>query len=350
MPTLPALEFLTASARPDLPPAVVCFGEDDFLRRLARVKVRETLFGAEDDFSSLRMTGKDASLADVLDALRTVSLFGSQRSLVLIEDADDFVSQYRGQLETYLEKPSSVGILILDVRTWAKTTRLYKLLDKVGLQIDCSASKPAALRSWLVKWSSGRHKAKLDPDAADVLLEIIGPELGLLDQELAKLAPATGEGARITASLVQEMVGGWRTKTTWDMLDAALAGDAREALQQLDRLLSAGEHPVALLGPIGFSLRRFAAAARIIERLQSAGRRTTVREALTQAGVKSFVMAKSESQLRQLGPQRASKLDQWLLKADLDLKGESRLAPRVVLEALVCRLSKAAMPAAQARR
>ena len=342
MATLTALDFLSGKSAPDIPGAVVCFGEDDFLRRLAREHLRQLLFADSDDFSTRRIAGREAELAEVLDDLRTVSLFGAERTLVLVEDADDFVSKHRPQLESYLEKPSSAGVLILDVRTWPKNTRLFKALDKSGLQIDCSSPKPAALRSWLAKWAPSRHGAKLDGSAAELLLEIIGPELGLLDQELAKLAAYAGSEGKITAEMVKELVGGWRAKTTWEMLDAALGGEAREALTQLDRLLSAGEHPVALLGPIGFTLRRFASTARIINRAQAAGKRITVRDALKQAGIKPFVIAKSESQLRQIGPQRAARLDRWLLDADLALKGESRLPPRFVLEQLICRLSKAA--------
>ena len=342
MATLTALDFLSAKSPPEIPSVVACFGEDDFLRRLARDRLRETLLADGEDFSSRRVTGKDAELATVLDDLRTVSLFGSDRTLVQLDDADEFVSKHRGQLEKYLEKPSNAGVLILEVRAWPKNTRLYKALDKTGLQIDCAAPKPAKLRSWLNKWSSARHGAKLDGAAAELLLEIIGPELGLLDQELAKLAAFAAEEARITAQMVKELVGGWRAKTTWEMLDAALGGEAREALSQLDRLLAAGEHPVALLGPIGFTLRRFAAAARNIDRTQAQRKRITVRDALAQAGIKPFVLAKSEQQLRQIGPKRAGKLDRWLLEADLALKGASRLAPRFVLERLVCNLSKAA--------
>ena len=62
---------------------------------------------------------------------------------------------------------------------------------------------------------------------------------------------------------MQELVGGWRAKTAWEMIDAALAGNARAALAQLDRLLLAGEHPIGILAQIGSTLRRFAAAVRL---------------------------------------------------------------------------------------
>ncbi len=61
------------------------------------------------------------------------------------------------------------------------------------------------------------------------------------------------------------------------MLDAALAGDTRQAMLQLDRLLLAGEAPIALLAQIGASLRRLAAAARIVVQSEHARRRINLR-------------------------------------------------------------------------
>jgi DNA polymerase-3 subunit delta len=124
------------------------------------------------------------------------------------------------------------------------------------------------------------------------------------------------------------------------MLDAALAGDAPTALVELDRLLIGGENPIGLLGQIGSTLRRLAAATRLVEEAEQAGRRASLRAALEEVGVRPFVVAKSESQLRQLGRQRAGKLCQWLLDADLALKGDSQLPARTVLEQLVVRMAR----------
>jgi DNA polymerase-3 subunit delta len=172
--------------------------------------------------------------------------------------------------------------------------------------------------------------------------------MGLLDQELAKLAAAAGQSA-ITAELVQQLVGGWRAKTAWDMLDAALEGRTKQALVELDRLLLSGEMPIAILGQIAASLRRFAAAARHIEQAEAAGRKTSLRQALEAAGVKPvpFIMNKAEAQLKQLGRQRAGQLLSWLLEADLALKGGSSSPPkaRIVLEQLLVRISTPAKPA-----
>ena len=65
-------------------------------------------------------------------------------------------------------------------------------------------------------------------NAAVLLLELgFGPEFGLLDQELAKLALYADKSGKVTEKLVQELGGGWRTQTAWELIDAALFGRRR---------------------------------------------------------------------------------------------------------------------------
>ena len=103
---------------------------------------------------------------------------------------------------------------------------------------------------------------------------------------------------------------------------------------QLDRLLASGENPIGLLAQISASLRRLAAATRLILQAEAAGRRIALRQALEQAGIRAFVLQKAERQLRRLGRQRGGQLYRWLLEADLDLKGDSTIPPHI-LERLV---------------
>lgn len=342
---LAAIDFL--AEKHDAPPGVCAlFGDEPLLKRLVRRVLRATALAGEDaEFSEFSFTGDQVVWRDVSDALATRSLFGGGRRLVIVDGADDFVSAHRAALEDYVARPATDAVLVLDVGSWPSNTRLYKAVTANGWNIDCSSPAPAKLSKWLVARALAEHRVKLDAAAVEALLEIVGPQLGLLDQELAKLAAFVGDQKHVTADVVNDLVGGWRAKTTWDMLDAALAGDASAALVQLDRLLLSGENPVGLLAQMAASLRRMATAARLIEQDIAEGRRPQLRPALEQAGIKSFVLGKTEGQMRQLGRGRASKLGDWLLESDLALKGGSGLEPRHVLETLIARMSKTAAAA-----
>jgi DNA polymerase-3 subunit delta len=337
--TLHAFEYLNQPEKHPPRPVCAVYGDEAFLRRQALLKLREAVLGGEEgDFSFTAVEGRKAEWRDVQEDLSTVAMFGGGRRLVLVEEADEFVSRYRGELEDYTAKPSRTGVLALDITTFPATTRLYKSVAADGLAIDCSTPATAKLCKWLVDWAKKFHRAVLPQPAAEMLVEIIGPELGLLDQEIAKLALTAGS-ERITPEMVTKYVGGWRAKTTWEMLDAALDGKVREAMQQLDRLLASGEQPIGILGQISASLRRLAAATRLILLAEASGRRIALPQALERAGTKPFVLQKAERQLRRLGRVRGAKLYEWLLEADLDLKGDSAMPPRLILERLIVRLA-----------
>ncbi len=356
--TIPVLEFLAVADKPR--PAGICvlFGDEPFLKRLALEEVRKLIVGKQSDVPVTTHDCEDAlpQWRDVADEVATVSLFGGgSPRLVILERADAFVSANRQRLEDYVAKPKSSGVLLLEVDEWAANTRLYKAVDQAGLQINCRPPEKqqgktksldgGAIVKWIVSWGKSQHQVTLDKDAAQLLLDLTGPSFGILDQDLAKLALFVKTGQKVTADLVQQIVGGWRTKTTWDLVDAASAGDAGEALVQLDRLLQSGEHPLALVGSISWSLRRYAAATRIFQQAERRGERMGLKDALTQAGVRDWpfgALAKNEDRLKQLGRQRASKIYRWLLELDLSLKGTHSAdnRGRWALEQLILRMTK----------
>lgn len=347
-------DFLAATGPASRVPVCVLFGGEPFLKRLALHELRRRVVGEETPIAEFE--GPVAEWRDVVDELATVSLFGGGGPRVaVVQDADKFVTKFRDKLEDFVAKPKPTGLLVLDVETWASNTKLYKAVDQAGLQIECRPPEIARgknkvldegrLAKWLSQWSQTQHEAALPADAAKVLLELVGPEFGLLDQELAKLALFAGRGGAITPVMVQDVVGGWRTKTTWELIDAAADGDTGEALRQLDRLLQAGQEPIALFGQIAWSLRRFTVATRIFQDAERDQRRVPLAAALEQAGFRKWPpqeLQKAERQLIQLGRDRAGRLTRWLLDADLSLKGShsSPARARFVLEHLFAKLSK----------
>ncbi len=334
------------------------FGDEPFLKSEVIGALRTATLSDDDgEFSWHALVGDEADPRSVFDELATVALFGGGRRMVLVSEADDFVSAHRSLLEDYAAKPCDTGVLVLDVKSWPSNTRLYKQLAESGLQIDCKAPSEGALVEWLRDRAERQYHATFARGAAERLVEIVGPQMGRLDQETAKLSllaarePAASGAAKatITIELINDAVGGWRAKTAWEMIDAAAAGDAREALIQLDRLILAGESPVALMGQIAWRFRQLAAAAQIAVQAQRAGQRVNLRHALEQVGVKTWqgAMEKAEANLRQLGARRAARLDRWLLDADLALKGSSSSGDRarLVLEQLFVRMSRQLSPA-----
>ncbi len=340
---VPATIFLASPDKHPIGSVCAVSGGETFLKMEVILALRSQYLGGEqDEFSLTRFDGREnLAIRDVFDALAMVSLFGSGRRMVIVEDADEFVSENRGELEDYVAKPQRGGVLVLEVNSWPSTTRLAKAVAAHGLAIECKALNEPQTKRWIIGRAKSRYDVRVDASAVDTLLELLPPELGILEQELAKLSLLVGKSGIIDGDLVSGNVGGWRTRTTWDMVDAAAEGRAADAIVQLGRLIAAGEKPQGLLPQMSHSLRQLAAATQLIEVAERAGNRIGLRSALQQAGVPPFKLDAAEQQLRQLGRERGKQIVSWLLAADLAVKGHNSAdnRARLELERLMVRLS-----------
>lgn len=207
-----ATEFLSSSDPFQPVPVLVLFGSERFLKREVLQRI-PGCHGDEADLSLVRFDGDSAEFRHVMSELSTVSMFGDQR-IVLVEGADDFVSEHRAALEKYVARPSRASLLILDVQSWPKSTRLYKAVEATGLALECSELKGAALVKWLQRMASQGFQKQLEREAAALMVHLAGDNLGLLQQEVNKVAAYVGEAGTITPEDVAKVVGGWRMETT----------------------------------------------------------------------------------------------------------------------------------------
>jgi DNA polymerase-3 subunit delta len=333
-----ALTFVEQRPPAEFKPVYVLAGEDRFLKRLAREAVRRWVLGeGEDDFAASTHDGETATLADVRDELATLPFLAARR-LVIVQDADSFVTRHREGLEKYVAAPSATGVLVLEVKSWKSNTRLAKAVPD-SATVDCTTPKPAQLVPWIRRWAGKQYGKELTAPAAELLVELVGPEMGVLDQELAKLAVYVGDRPRVDQADVDLLVGHSRAETAWQMLDALAEGKQGAALTTLHYLLDQGEDPIGLLGALSWQLRRVAQVARLAQEGVPLG------GAMSRAGVQPFAQRRVEQILRVLGP-RSLRIYDWLTETDLAMKSTDHLPPGILLERLLIKLAGASGPTA----
>ncbi|TWU42069.1 DNA polymerase III subunit delta [Novipirellula artificiosorum] len=328
----------------ELPAVAAVYGSDTTLRSWVLAAL-----SADGDVTSF--DGDVVRWADLRDDLATASLFDfdGKRSII-VRDADKFVSNHRPELEKYVSKPGTSNRFLLDLSSLASNTRLYKAIAGDHLVVACTSTSDKKLgitattrRKFLCGYVAKRHQAVLAADAADALVEMIGDEIGMLETEIAKLALYRGPGEVIDEPLVRDVVAGWQGKTVWQITDAIASGDAAEAMRQLDKLMSGGQRPIALLPQIAWSLRRLGMATAVVEHREREGRSVQLEDALAAAGInRPSEIQQAKKQLRGLGRARGKQLLPWLLDADLRLKGthSAEGRDRFLLEQLVMRMAK----------
>ncbi len=160
-----ALEWLRASNAGPIRPVYTVFGDDSYLIRESIAAIAQAVLPDEDRESGItRFSGPVAVLATVLDEVCTLPFF-SKRRLVIVDEADPFVTKYRKDLEVYVVNPSHSGTLLLQTKQWTATTKLAQLVEKTGLAINASAPRETELVAWVSELAQTRFARGSPPTA-----------------------------------------------------------------------------------------------------------------------------------------------------------------------------------------
>jgi DNA polymerase-3 subunit delta len=326
-----AFDFLDQPPTAPLAGLWVIHGDDRWLRKTTEQAFHRLVLGGDDAVGPVRFDDPTCDWSDVARQLTSVSLFGPPISYVVVDDADKFVSAHRGELEAWAVRRPTGAVLLLGVSSWPGNTRLAKLLATQGQAIDSNLPSTGAgfgkttdtkrVGAWLQSRAKSAHQFTLSREAAENLLSRSEHELGLLDQHLAKLALYAISGRKVDVNLVEEVIGGWRQRDSFVMLQLALDGRGLEAVEQLDRLLQGSEVPQMMFGALAHILRKYAQAVRILEQQERRTGRRDMKQALAQAGFYPSELEVAQRRLRHLGRERSRQLYARLLEMDLALKG-----------------------------
>lgn len=292
---------------------------------------------------------------DVFDEAATVAMFATATRTAVVRGADPFVTKARAALEQLAASRGSRGLVVLEVKSLPGNTRLAKAIASHGILIEASVPPRMNLAAWLRKWAKAVHRCTLPAATAERLLERLGSDLGQLTQAVQRLAAAGG--STIPPEAVDDLAGGPRERSAWQMAEAASVGKAAEALAMLGDLLESGENPIGLTAQMASVFKRLSTAARLLSLPRDEGRPASLEDALRAAGVAAWPKALDAAReaLVRLGPERARALPFWLLATDRALKGDASrgLRSRLALERLICKMkadNTTTRPAATDRR
>ena len=183
--------------------------------------------------------GEKVAFPEVIDDLQTMP-FLSQYRLVIISDADKFVTAYREKLEAYLEKPSETGMLMLHMKSFPGNTRLAKKAAAVGWTYKFEELNDKELPKFVADYAKNEHGIKIKPDVVQLLIELAGSSSGQLINEIDKLAAyLVGEDKKeITEKEIETLVGNNRQYDAFNVIDAISQRNSPKALDLLDQMLA----------------------------------------------------------------------------------------------------------------
>jgi DNA polymerase-3 subunit delta len=243
--------------------AFFLFGEEEFLKEEAAGRIVDAhLDPATREFNLDQFQGSEGSVETLASILQTPPMMAEWRVVVVREvQALAGSPRARSLIESLVERelPGLVVILLGQIPERSRA-QIYELLKSKTRAVEFSPLTPGDIPGWLMERATAEGM-ELEPDAARALAAAIGPVVGVLDRELAKLRDFVGERRRIAAADVEAAVGRVTQQNRWDWFDLVGTGRLTEARAALPILFDAKESGVGLVLGLGTHFLRLALAA-----------------------------------------------------------------------------------------
>jgi len=328
-------QVVAEAAKGRVRPIYLLYGTEYYYRRAIISALRQELFkDAEPGMCLSEYDGKSKELAvgRVLDDVRTLTFFGGMR-LVIVENADGFVSENKDVLGRYAKAPSKTGCLVLlcdevpDQR-WV----LAKEIDAHGAQVACVTPKYGPLLAWMKTRARELGKNLAHP-AAQALSDIVGPDLAQLDSHIQMLVTYVGSRKSIEEQDVLAAVDQEKVTEIWDLLDGVASKNARKALEAFDRLLPKAGMESARLASISGTLLKLRTVKKMMDTIRDE------QKVIQRLKMHPYAAKKSIEQSRRFSWQDLDRGLRGALEADIAIKS-SRMEPRLAVETFIVELCR----------
>jgi DNA polymerase-3 subunit delta len=252
-------QFLARVKRNEIPPVCLFLGQESYNRR----RCHESLVqGVEPE----QYDASETSLAAIIDDARAMSLFASERLIFVIgaeaamprtirDEPDDPGSGGAdglavGVLEAYVKNPTPGVTLVFEATRWdlegedkPKTERARKFFGAIPDVVEFRRFTADEARAELNRIARDAN-LKLDPAAAEALVEALAADVSRIAVEVEKLSLY---GKPVTADDLPLLVPDARQSTIFALVNALGRKDRVRSLEVLDALVREGEYlPLAL--------------------------------------------------------------------------------------------------------
>jgi len=329
------------------PTFYVFHGADEFTRAETLADFKRRL-GPPDtvDLNTTILDGKTLTLAELHHVCDAIPFLAEKRLVIVEGLLTQLTSRKDRKLSTaqkehlaaltdYLPHlPETTRLVFVEEKPLPASHPVLQLAqrEKAGYVKRFDPPDVKALPRWIEK-RVHKHGGEIEPQASRQLAAVVGADLRLLDQEIAKLVTYTNAERAITGTDVDNVVPYAQAAIVFDMVDALGQRDGRTAAQTLHRLLDAGEHPLGLLAMI---VRQFRLLIQVKE-LKADG--ATPRDVAKKLGVHPFPAGKLYNQAIHFSAAQLEAVYRHLLDTDVDIKS-GKIEAEVALDLLVAGLAE----------
>lgn len=217
---------------------IIMHGTESYLLSQHLIKLREHFQSVKGEVDVIHFDGTTATVADVLDEVRSYSLMQLYK-IVVVNNADEFVKidNHRKILEHYTESPAEHTTLVLRASIW-RAGNLDKMVTKIGQIVICEPPSVAKAVAFTQQRCSKRYDCTIDTAAANLMVERIGTKLDRIDTELSRLSLMIEDGKPIDIALVRDQINLSREEEAWELQSVLLYGNPVKAMEKVSELIN----------------------------------------------------------------------------------------------------------------
>jgi DNA polymerase-3 subunit delta len=332
------------------PVVYIYHGDDPFA---IQCQVKEFLVQLGDpglvDLNTTRLDGRQASEDDLFSAANSMPFLAERRVVILSNPFARIQSDAaRKRFLAFLNGLPESTALVLVVedefvrkgKEWdwkslsaTKTQWMRKWIGEVGKRADyrpCRLPQMNEMSEWVRK-EARRIGGQFTPEAAKSLVNHVGNDTRMASLEVEKLLVFVDFKRPVEIEDVEDLTAQGGQADVFNMVDALAAGDARQALGQLHRLLETQE-PLSLFGMVVRQFRLLIQARELLDE----GRGGQVKDEMHLAG---FVADKLVAQVRRFTMPQLEDIYHRLLLLDEALK-TSQMPSDLALDTFVAGLAR----------
>ncbi len=220
------------------------YGEESYLIRQYRDRLREAIAEPGDDINTTFISGEDLNVRNLIDLAETMPFFADHRSIFL--DDTGLFKKGGEELADYLgEIPESTYLIFTETEV-DKRSRLYKQAAKLGRAVDFKRRSEDDLKRWILGRIKRENK-QITMQVLDLFLSRTGDDMDHIDRELEKLLCYTLEKDAILEEDVEAVCGTQLSDRIFDMVDAVAEKHQERAVELYLDLLLLKEAPMKIL-------------------------------------------------------------------------------------------------------
>ena len=330
MPKTTADKLTAQLAKGKLCPVYLLTGEDVYRKNLVIEQIRKAV--NPDDFNFFQEYTEKADISEVLSLVNTPPVFADKRLVVLL-GIEKLRKEPKEALLRYLESPLDTTILVLthnDNKKMKTEKTLAQYGADAGVVCNFDELKNDDLSSW-VRAQALEKKMELSFDAVDMLCNLVGSDLGALENELEKLALYVLDRADKTISQADVLacVGFSKEQNPFELANAITACQKDRALKLVDKLLEDGEEPIAVLAKMTYPIEKMARIKRLVQGGMSAG------EVAKAAGLMFWESRLVSSSYKFPSVKTFEQTLNRIIEADACFKSSSASDPKLVLKGIL---------------